>query len=628
MELASDEDEWQAMPVLRSSAAKTRIELEEQFRQQRAANGEYSDEDEEDEEQQEASTTSKIPSVTVNGAGVAAQAKQQPARKMPKKKKKPKSHLDDSSSSSSNGSGSDVGSQGPSSRKSRMMESLKPRKKRPREIKKAATQTGYSSAATKQLSLGSPSSPNPSSNATGDLIRFDDDTGQEWREKAAGMDEQDYTRLELDDDPEEDAVHSRTQYLFDDDKGMTPLSQMQTTKQMLTEGQRIAYVGLCRLVMREMAVKWKSVKELEPAVESLNNWSSKIIGRLYQHMEIEPAEQRMIEMLAEHGVTAMDLVPSLVATHTIANPNYDPLAEREALEDAEEEARIAREEQEAREAERAKAEALAAEVQAMELQETASPPGQPPEYSGNKRDSMLSNGTTSSQRKEQPLSPTTHRLELPTSPTTPTVKSALQEPLPSSLPGVSTNFTAADKTITLDIRWTILCDLFLALIADSVYDARSRVLMGKVADQLGLTWADVVRFERKLTEALEIQEGMAKRDNTEALDSRAKADKRRRYVMMGLATLGGGLVLGLSAGLLAPAIGAGIAGALTTVGVSGGTAFLGGAGGAAVITTGGVLTGSSIGGRGMARRTKAVTKFEFQPLHNNKRLNAIITVPG
>jgi hypothetical protein len=227
-----------------------------------------------------------------------------------------------------------------------------------------------------------------------------------------------------------------------------------------------------------------------------------------------------------------------------------------------------------------------------------------------------------------PSSPTTPKGELPTSTTTPTVKSALQEPLPSSLPGVSTNLTAADKTITLDIRWTILCDLFLALIADSVYDARSRVLMGRIADQLGLTWMDVVRFERKLTEALEIQEGIAKRDNTEALDSRAKADKRRRYMMMGLATLGGGLVLGLSAGLLAPAIGAGIAGALTTVGVSGGTAFLGGAGGAAVITTGGVLTGSSIGGRGMARRTKAVTTFDFQPLHNNKRLNAFITIPG
>ena len=35
-------------------------------------------------------------------------------------------------------------------------------------------------------------------------------------------------------------------------------------------------------------------------------------------------EQKMIESLAEHGVQAMDLVPSLMTTHTVANPEYDP----------------------------------------------------------------------------------------------------------------------------------------------------------------------------------------------------------------------------------------------------------------------------------------------------------------
>jgi hypothetical protein len=91
---------------------------------------------------------------------------------------------------------------------------------------------------------------------------------------------------------------------------------------------------------------------------------------------------------------------------------------------------------------------------------------------------------------------------------------------------------------------------------------------------------------------------------------------------------GGGLVIGLSAGLLAPVIGAGLGAALTTVGISGTTAFLGGAGGAAVITTGGVLTGSGIAARGMARRTRLVRTFDVLPLHNNKRVNCILTVPG
>jgi hypothetical protein len=87
-------------------------------------------------------------------------------------------------------------------------------------------------------------------------------------------------------------------------------------------------------------------------------------------------------------------------------------------------------------------------------------------------------------------------------------------------------------------------------------------------------------------------------------------------------------VIGLSAGLLAPVIGAGLGAALTTVGVTGTTSFLAGAGGAAIITTGGVVTGSSIAGRGMAKRTKVVRTFELLPLHNHKRVNCIITVPG
>jgi Protein of unknown function (DUF726) len=93
-------------------------------------------------------------------------------------------------------------------------------------------------------------------------------------------------------------------------------------------------------------------------------------------------------------------------------------------------------------------------------------------------------------------------------------------------------------------------------------------------------------------------------------------------------TLGGGLVIGLSAGLLAPVIGAGLGAAFTTLGVTGTTGFFAGAGGAALITTSGALTGSGIAVKGMARRTRQVRTFELLPLHNNKRVNCIITVPG
>ncbi|KAF8602035.1 DUF726-domain-containing protein, partial [Ceratobasidium sp. AG-I] len=102
----------------------------------------------------------------------------------------------------------------------------------------------------------------------------------------------------------------------------------------------------------------------------------------------------------------------------------------------------------------------------------------------------------------------------------------------------------------------------------------------------GLGWIDVVKFEKRVADALEIQKGVERLEQREILEGRVSSATKRRYVMMGLATLGGGLVIGLSAGLLAPVIGAGLGAALTTAGITGTTGFLAGAGGAAVITTG------------------------------------------
>lgn len=399
----------------------------------------------------------------------------------------------------------------------------------------------------------------------------------------------------------------------------------------------------------------------------------------------------MIEQLAEHGVTALDLVPSLMTTHIVANPEYDPeVAEELKQEQAALAATTAP-------AENAPAQPISAisETSTRNPRRTSSekePPDRLSSSLGGDSDEagdMGVDATVDAHKaltdKTPPTSPSRSQLakvqiqpesdddmdiasalETPATvtpkarpaisipdPTVDTPKTELSydsrneqqairtpraavsaasenlvNPLPHTLPGVSQTLTAADKTVTLDIRWTILCDLFLAVIADSVYDARSRVLLGQIAQQLGLTLMDVVRFERRLIEALELQEGVAKRENQDVIDLRAKQEKRSRYIKMGLATLGGGLVIGLSAGLLAPVIGAGLGAALATFGASGASAFLGGTAGAAIITSGGVITGSTIGVKGMARRTRHVSTFDFIPVHNNKRLNVLITVPG
>jgi hypothetical protein len=367
---------------------------------------------------------------------------------------------------------------------------------------------------------------------------------------------------------------------------MTPLSQMQQTKNMLTEAQRIAYVGLCALVSTEMAKKLRSAntKELKPAIQDLELWRLKILGRMYYHMELATAEQKMVENLADHGVQPSDLIPALMTTHTVANPEYDPAA-------AERQAEVRREE----------ADALPEPDDISEITMVEPTPSLPPK------------DFSQSAVKVETFQTTSRILE-----TTST----------AAVPGVSTSLSAADEKVTLDIRWTVLCDLFLVLIADSVYDARSRVLLETVAIHLGFGWLDVVKFEQRVSEALEIQEDVEKMEQQDVIASREKSSRRRRYMMVGLATLGGGLVIGLSAGLLAPVIGAGLGAAFTTVGISGTAGFLGGAGGAAIITTGGVLTGSGIAATGMARRTSFVRTFDLLPLHNNKRVNCIITVPG
>ena len=127
------------------------------------------------------------------------------------------------------------------------------------------------------------------SNATGALLDVDYQ-GNEWRSKV-DQNESEYTRLRMREEEDADEVHLRTKYLFDEDQAMTPLSQMQQTKNMLTEAQRIAYVGLCALVSAEMVVKVKRIagKDSKPAIQDTELWRLKILGRLYYHMELATA---------------------------------------------------------------------------------------------------------------------------------------------------------------------------------------------------------------------------------------------------------------------------------------------------------------------------------------------------
>lgn len=197
------------------------------------------------------------------------------------------------------------------------------------------------------------------------------------------------------------------------------------------------------------------------------------------------------------------------------------------------------------------------------------------------------------------------------------------------------NREAKLRTPGFDLKWVIICDLFLLLLSDGYYDSRSNTLLLIFAQSAGISSLEVLQFQRRLIDNLQLEVTEKSIENKDEMlndrqyiDKHRRKNKRKRMMFIGLATVGGSLAIGLSAGLLAPVIGAGIAAGLTTVGITGTAGFLAGVGGSAIITTGGVVVGAKVGSRAGANRTGEVETFEFKPLHNNKRTNLIITISG
>ncbi|GLI77450.1 hypothetical protein PoHVEF18_005740 [Penicillium ochrochloron] len=395
-----------------------------------------------------------------------------------------------------------------------------------------------------------------------------------------------YTRVQLDEDAQSaTSMDEDTSYLFREAAGNSAgfvgeelrdtVSQLQATKDLLNETQKIAYVGVVRLTIHEMNLELgklpttkASRKVILNAQDAQRKWGQTMMGRLYMHMDISPAEQIMIEQLAEHGVQPGDLVRPLMQNARVKNPmaEDDPKTSTSSISSP----------------------TLGNGPRSRVSTETeTSDLGSPPPYEAHTDDEDVPEVHTPSQ--------------LPTS-----------------------------AKIDIDLRWTVLCDLFLLLIADSAYDSRSRTLLERVGASMDVTWLQISRFEKRVTDALEMQEEAEKEtwDESEHMEKRRKANLKSKYMIMGLATVGGGLVIGLSAGLLAPVIGAGLAAGLTTVGLSGTSAFLGGVGGTALIASSATLGGSAIGMKASHRRMGAVQTFEYRPLHNNKKLNLIVTVSG
>ncbi|KAI9280604.1 hypothetical protein BC943DRAFT_330745 [Umbelopsis sp. AD052] len=472
---------------------------------------------------------------------------------------------------------------------------------------------------------------------------------------------------------------------FDDENDR----RIQETKDVFTDTQKIAYVGLCAVTSLEVVHECHG-KDFAYARMSAGNWQRKVIRSLYMHMDISSegkaifgshygtwgclfmpppsiTEISMIESLAKHNILPTDLVHQFTSQGETTTVPVGPMHKVELDSNVKKD----------------KPEIViddmttvcggdgdqAPEKSLSDLENSVNLDNRPetnlsetPDDKGSDADSVdaqvgenatddNADNDTTSVRSDRPASDTSSRtVGFDHDDTTKTEDTTLD-----SKPTDPIVEEGKPQELVVDLRWTVVCDLVILCLSMNNYDARSRVFIRKIASYLSLEWPEVIAFERRISEYLaqndpswETESEMSfmttgsdettmtnatsefavSHKNDAMRTSRNKQQKKKRYIMMGLATLGGGLVLGLSAGLMAPVIAGGLGAVLTTVGVTGTSGFLGGTAGIALITSGATVAGGRIGAKRMFNRTKGVDTFEFVTVKAEDRVNCLITITG
>ncbi|XP_037540299.1 transmembrane and coiled-coil domain-containing protein 4 [Nematolebias whitei] len=169
----------------------------------------------------------------------------------------------------------------------------------------------------------------------------------------------------------------------------------------------------------------------------------------------------------------------------------------------------------------------------------------------------------------------------------------------------------------------IIQDLVSFSVKDGQYDARARVLIRHVSCLLRVTPQQLEEFEETLGEKLK-EAGEESEEESSRRLKRERGRKFRRYLLIGLATVGGGTVIGVTGGLAAPLVAAG-AGAVLG---AGGAAALGSAAGIAIMASLFGAAGAGLTGYKMNKCVGAIEEFKFLPLNSGKHLHLTIAVTG
>lgn len=170
---------------------------------------------------------------------------------------------------------------------------------------------------------------------------------------------------------------------------------------------------------------------------------------------------------------------------------------------------------------------------------------------------------------------------------------------------------------------SIIHDLVSFSLKDGQYDSRSRVLIRHVSCLLRVSPQQLEEFEETLGERLR-EAGEETEEESTRRRRKERGRKLRRYLLIGLATVGGGTVIGVTGGLAAPLVAAG-AGAVLG---AGGAAALGSATGIAIMASLFGAAGAGLTGYKMNKCVGAIEEFEFLPMSSGKHLHLTIAVTG
>ncbi|XP_053307613.1 transmembrane and coiled-coil domain-containing protein 4 [Spea bombifrons] len=167
-------------------------------------------------------------------------------------------------------------------------------------------------------------------------------------------------------------------------------------------------------------------------------------------------------------------------------------------------------------------------------------------------------------------------------------------------------------------------DLVSFCLREGYYDARSRVLISHVSWLLRVPPEAVEMCEESLMQSLKQYTDEPSQSTQESRRKKESRKKLKRYLLIGLATVGGGTVIGLTGGLAAPFV---AAGAATIIG-SAGAAVLGSTAGIAIMASLFGAAGAGLTGYKMKKRVGAIEEFEFLPLTGGRHLHICIAVTG